>query len=298
MALALELEHGIISPAASPIGSVYSDDLSDEELDRYFANYVPLSNLPTPPPPHHQDEKEGSDRYSREGGYDHETPGLEESAAYLANLMNPPADVGITETALNVLKLPVEIVAFAACILDRVRTETKEAPLCPPWEAEWWIFAALALAQNFLEDCHWTTRQWVSMAVGMGLELTLKKLSRCKTTILEILDWGLMKITSKMVEAKLRVLHQNEYEAFVAKVGAGVSGTGATVSDLAHDTSTTRREPSQRGGAGEEEQEEAQEEKEKVARDRPQSTLKLDRKLDGKGRGVWLNGLQTPEPSP
>jgi len=28
-----------------------SDGMSDEELDAYFASYVPLSNLPTPPPP-------------------------------------------------------------------------------------------------------------------------------------------------------------------------------------------------------------------------------------------------------
>ncbi len=32
----------------SPAQSV-SSDLSDEELDKYFASYVPLSNLPTPP---------------------------------------------------------------------------------------------------------------------------------------------------------------------------------------------------------------------------------------------------------
>lgn len=36
----------------SPALSVLSDlsDLSDDELDQYFASYVPLSNLPTPPP--------------------------------------------------------------------------------------------------------------------------------------------------------------------------------------------------------------------------------------------------------
>jgi hypothetical protein len=33
----------------SPALSVNSD-MTDEELDRYFATYVPLSNLPTPPP--------------------------------------------------------------------------------------------------------------------------------------------------------------------------------------------------------------------------------------------------------
>lgn len=39
------------SPAlsiASLAGDV--DDMSEEELDKYFASYVPLSNLPTPPP--------------------------------------------------------------------------------------------------------------------------------------------------------------------------------------------------------------------------------------------------------
>lgn len=33
----------------SPALSVNSD-MTDEELDKYFATYVPLSNLPTPPP--------------------------------------------------------------------------------------------------------------------------------------------------------------------------------------------------------------------------------------------------------
>ncbi|RMZ70018.1 cyclin-like protein [Pyrenophora seminiperda CCB06] len=33
------------SPALS-----FSSDMTDEELDKFFASYVPLSNLPTPPP--------------------------------------------------------------------------------------------------------------------------------------------------------------------------------------------------------------------------------------------------------
>jgi hypothetical protein len=36
----------------SPALSVYSEgnmDMTEEEMDSYFANYVPLSNLPTPP---------------------------------------------------------------------------------------------------------------------------------------------------------------------------------------------------------------------------------------------------------
>ena len=36
------------SPALS-VASITSD-MTDEELDQYFASYVPLSNLPTPPP--------------------------------------------------------------------------------------------------------------------------------------------------------------------------------------------------------------------------------------------------------
>jgi hypothetical protein len=36
----------------SPALSVSSNtsDMTDEELDQYFASYVPLSSLPTPPP--------------------------------------------------------------------------------------------------------------------------------------------------------------------------------------------------------------------------------------------------------
>jgi hypothetical protein len=39
----------------SPALSITSD-MTDEELDQYFANYVPLSNLPTPPPAKEQDD--------------------------------------------------------------------------------------------------------------------------------------------------------------------------------------------------------------------------------------------------
>lgn len=38
------------SPALSGTSDVDLDDMTDEELDMYFASYVPLSNLPTPPP--------------------------------------------------------------------------------------------------------------------------------------------------------------------------------------------------------------------------------------------------------
>jgi hypothetical protein len=39
----------------SPALSITSD-MTDEELDQYLASYVPLSNLPTPPPvkDHHE----------------------------------------------------------------------------------------------------------------------------------------------------------------------------------------------------------------------------------------------------
>jgi hypothetical protein len=38
------------SPPLSATSDVDIDDMTDEELDHYFASYVPLSNLPTPPP--------------------------------------------------------------------------------------------------------------------------------------------------------------------------------------------------------------------------------------------------------
>jgi hypothetical protein len=44
------MEYGF-SPAPSvDVDADDFDNMTDEEMERYFANYVPLSNLPTPPP--------------------------------------------------------------------------------------------------------------------------------------------------------------------------------------------------------------------------------------------------------
>jgi hypothetical protein len=45
----MALDYGY-SPAPSSAVTDCFDDMTDEELDKYFANFVPLSNLPTPPP--------------------------------------------------------------------------------------------------------------------------------------------------------------------------------------------------------------------------------------------------------
>ena len=38
------------SPAATVASERDIDEMTDEELDKYFASCAPLSNLPTPPP--------------------------------------------------------------------------------------------------------------------------------------------------------------------------------------------------------------------------------------------------------
>jgi hypothetical protein len=52
----------------SPALSITSD-MTDEELDQYLASYVPLSNLPTPPPVKDQHDQHHPDAASPEPAY-------------------------------------------------------------------------------------------------------------------------------------------------------------------------------------------------------------------------------------
>lgn len=46
----MDMEYAYSPAPSSVASSVDTDNMTDEELDLYFASCVPLSNLPTPPP--------------------------------------------------------------------------------------------------------------------------------------------------------------------------------------------------------------------------------------------------------
>ncbi|KAF2265892.1 hypothetical protein CC78DRAFT_167451 [Lojkania enalia] len=270
----------------SPARSV-CDEFTDEELDAYFASYVPLSNLPTPPAATRKEEdavfgcEEGGSEGEREG------PGCSElraQATCLANLV--PSNVSPTrpgvpaiERILERAKLPVEIVAFVACILDALtlrfagswRSSLAQHPLqhasfnernihirlqnhsqtrIP--SSEIIIVAALSLAENFLDDRprsngHWAVIEAQDMFTAAQVEGT-------KMCVLRDMEYGLLRITEEMV--------------------------GMMVANI-------RREIIMQGGeSGERRREYSAEER------RPKLSLDLQ------GQAVWMYGVQTPEPSP
>ncbi|KAF2731306.1 hypothetical protein EJ04DRAFT_566942 [Polyplosphaeria fusca] len=266
------------SPALS-IASV--EDMTDEELDKYFASYEPLSNLPTPPPanmspvvqPSHANMTTISTRPDV-------SPELEVYAAQLANLVPTNASPlrASTATLADVLgraNLPVDLVAFAACVLDALTSHfvtswrTVSSMSCPsdlklgpllhchqaPLSAELIVIAALSLAEDFTDDASRSNRHW-AMIEAQGI-FTARQIDMTKTCILQDMDYGLHRISSGMIQRMVRML------------------------ELPTDTPTApvfkptflRLTP------------------EKEER-KPKLCLGLH------GAAVWMHGMQTPEPSP
>ncbi|KAF2713184.1 hypothetical protein K504DRAFT_472624 [Pleomassaria siparia CBS 279.74] len=247
--------------------------MSEEELELYFASYVPLSSLPTPPPaktvsiPAVQQKVDSTEA---------ETPELEAHATYLSKLI--PSNVSTQAPSMPIVadflfraNLPIEMLAFTACILDALShrfaasfrtaslpctpTPFRYVPLFaklqrqPPVRPEVVILAALSLAHGWLEDQPRSTAHWASVE-GAAM-FTTWELESAKTCILKDVDYGLFRITDKMVQRMLAGLRANA-------------------------TGLARQESG------------AFEEKEK----RPKLSLKM------RGAATWVHGMQTPEPSP
>ncbi|KAF1850660.1 uncharacterized protein K460DRAFT_361425 [Cucurbitaria berberidis CBS 394.84] len=274
----------------SPALSVNSD-LTDEELDKYFASCVPLSNLPTPPPA--KEHAIANNRVSTPStspsqtpSHTHDTstsPELQVYATHLANLVplnvsthRPKASViyGFLERA----SLPDEIVAFSACILDALssrfaatwrdalapcdyardlrnflRTDCRRSVHVSPNII---VLAALSLAHGFLVDRLRSSQHW-AVREGDGM-FTVQEIEATKRTMLQDVDYGLFRISEDRVMRRLRAM----------QLAATVQAT-STSSLLARDGC----------GAG------------KQSRARNLS-------LSLAGTSIWSHGLYTPEPSP
>ncbi|OAL47607.1 hypothetical protein IQ07DRAFT_613580 [Pyrenochaeta sp. DS3sAY3a] len=272
------------SPALSA-----TSDLTDEELDRYFASYVPLSNLPTPPPKEHAIPKPASTPTSTAASpaqtpsQTHDaanSPELQVYALHLANLV--PLNVSTHRPHKSVIQgflerasLPDEIIAFSACILDALstrfaatwrdtlapsdyartlknflRTDSRQSEHVSP---DVIVLAALALAHGFLADRQRSSRHW-SVRESDGV-FTVQEIEATKRAILEDMDYGLFRISEDRCQRRLRAM-----QLAVLNPAAALPAKDDTV----------------------------------VAKSNRLRNLSLSLS----GTAIWSHGQQTPEPSP
>ncbi|KAF2122178.1 hypothetical protein BDV96DRAFT_663169 [Lophiotrema nucula] len=260
------------------VGSMDFDNMTDEELDKYFASCEPLSNLPTPPPT--KDSLFADVVIANsipQPGILPQALELEAYATQLANFVPPnvstsrPATLTI-RSFLERANLPVEVVAFSACILDALsqRFATSWRAACAPAASvhfhgmsqfrqhpnvfpEVVVLAALALAEDFLQDRSRSNKHWAQIE-ARGL-FTAREIQITKTCILQDMDYGLLRITQEMVQHMMRTMQR----------GTKVSSSAACTKSSAAIEKDERR---------------------------PKLSLDLP------GTAVWNYGMQTPEPSP
>ncbi|KAF9693335.1 hypothetical protein EKO04_008867 [Ascochyta lentis] len=261
----------------SPAFSINSD-MTDEELDLYFATCGSLSNLPTPPPAkEHNAEKHTSSTPQAQDF----APELQAHATHLANLV--PLNVSTTRPSVPGIRgflerscLPDEVVAFAACILDGLsyrfaatwretllpsdyvrnlkffmKTDTCHHASVSP---DVLVLAALSLAHGFFSDSRRSAHYW---AVGVSRDqFTIQELEATKRSILQDMDYGLCRITEGMMDNML----QDMLRAETLPTAAASMVENDTVAKV--------------GGR------------------------RRNFSIDLAGTAMWKHGVQTPEPSP
>jgi hypothetical protein len=192
------------------------------------------------------------------------------------NVAGHKSSVAAIEGFLDRACLPVEIVAFAACVLDALsdgfarRWRDAFLPMDTArldfylgtdcWQQtnvspDLIVLAALALAHGFIDDRGRSNGHWARIE-GAG-RFDAKEVNRAKRCILEDMDYGLFRISEDMMLCMARKMQQPTYLV------------------------TPRQSVSFDDG-------------DKEGR-RPRLSLSLG---TGSGTAVWAYGAQTPEPSP
>jgi hypothetical protein len=174
---------------------------------------------------------------------------------------------------LERLNLPVEVVAFAACLLDALSqcfaSSWRAACLVPsalpnavftlrePQSTgpEVIVLAALSLAHGFLSDSERSTKLWAGVCDYL---FSVREIEATKRCLLQDIDYGLARISNDIVASMLRDIYR-AMGSFSRKPVAGARETLAF---------------------------------EKEERKYPRLHL------DWRGTAVWEYGMQTPEPSP
>ncbi|KAI4649361.1 hypothetical protein J4E93_003678 [Alternaria ventricosa] len=262
----------------SPALSINSD-MTDEELDKYFASCVPLSNLPTPPPAKEPTPTRVSTPTAQTSTQSYDTsspPQPKVYATHLANLV--PLNVSTHRPHASVIQgfldragLPDEIVAFAGCVLDALSSRfaaTWRDALAPSDYArdlknfmmtdsrqnvhvspDVIVLAALSLAHGFLVDRQRSSRHW-SIRESDGA-FTVQEIEATRRAILQDMDYGLARISNDMVQWRLKNMQRP-----------------STAPAPASTPTTT------------------------VMKQRRNLSISLQ------GTAIWSYGVQTPEPSP
>lgn len=268
------------SPAFSSTSRRGSFD-SDEDLDAYFASYVPLSNLPTPPL---------AKRSALNAVYTKPIPedvvltsDLAGPAIYLANLVPSNACVHRPSVAtihdfLFRAELSLEIIGLAACILDALgsrfapewrkaysSTASTSSLLNRSWkktpfhhhtktsvEPEIVVLCALSLAAGYLDDSQKPVAYWARTISAD--RFTTKQVNATRLCILVDIDYSLYSFTPDMIQEAMEDMQRAEHLF-----------NGQTTASTACYSKEERAKP-------------------------PVLTLQ--------GTAVLMHGLYTPEPSP
>ncbi|KAH7052125.1 hypothetical protein B0J12DRAFT_572008 [Macrophomina phaseolina] len=261
-------------------GSVDSVDFDD-----YLANYVPLSNLPTPPPAQSGASWNTSPR-SPPGGLEDEND-LRGPASHLAKLIPSNAcsrrpSVTTIQDYLERSGLPFEVIGLAACILDALSmrfakrwrnalTLNEPTPAASPpldsaqapssAEPELLVLAALALATAYLDDHQVSLRHWAER-ISCGV-FSARQLSTTQRCVLIDLDYDLHSFTAEFIRDAIEDMRR----ASLRNRQAAAAATATMV---------------------------------KVVADEPCLACEKVRPapLSLQGAATWFNGMATPEPSP
>ncbi|KAK7539588.1 uncharacterized protein J3D65DRAFT_586495 [Phyllosticta citribraziliensis] len=259
------------------------------DIDAYldYANYEPLSNMPTPPLPAPASPsaaplpKSPLRPNDDLRGYQHQstlTPTKTACAAYLAkltpsNASNRRPSTSTITAYLERTHLPLQVLGLAACILDalsmRFAKGWREAlgsasgpdsaslplpaaslPSPPASPPELLVLAALALAASYLDDSHVSLRHWAQHV--SNCVFTARQLSATQRCLLVDLDYDLHSFTPEFVQDSIQDMQ---------RAGVLMAKQAAASAPVAE---KSRPAPLQLSG----------------------------------GSARWCNGITTPEPSP
>jgi hypothetical protein len=202
-------------------------------------------------------------------------------AAYLANLVprnisSRTPEVAVITGFLEKAGLPIEVVAYAACVLDALSPQFGGAwrgrfggldPSacdfyfgCNTWQRptspDLVVLSVLALAQGFLDDGGRSNSQWAR--IGGVVRLDAKDVELTKMCILKDMDYGLFRINGEMVQRRVRDMQ------------------------CACDFACTAISPGRLDSVG----------------DKNERRPRLSLSIGSSGLAIWAHGVQTPEPSP
>jgi hypothetical protein len=193
------------------------------------------------------------------------------------NASTQPASIATISGFLLRAKLPIEVLAFTACILDALshrfaaswRASNLPSASTPfkyippiigsrplgPVRSEVIVLAALSLAHGWLEDRPRSNSYWACVAGAS--KFTSEQVEMARRCILQDVDYGLFKINQDMVRFMTEEMQRAESGSLPCAGEVGVIGK-------------------------------------KTEDKRPK--LSLD--MPGTGAAVWTFGMITPEPSP